>query len=406
MTTEEINDIRCEFPQLDRELYGHRLVYLDNAATTQSPLSVTDEILRMEHEERANVHRGVHTMSQEATASVERARESVRRFINAESTDEVIFTSGTTDSINLVASSLTETFENGDEIILSAAEHHSNIVPWQLAGRSRRLHIRVIPLLSDGSLDMEAYRNMFTERTRFVSVAHASNVLGTVNPVKEIVAEAHKNGAPVLIDGAQTVAHTAVDVRDIDADFYAFSAHKMYGPTGVGVLYGKRSRLSRMSPYRGGGAMIDHVSFDKTTFADLPYKFEAGTPNFVGIAAFAKAIEFIERIGIERIAAHEQDLLAYATGLVESIEGVRIFGTAKEKCAVLSFLVGNEHPFDTGMLLDKLSIEVRTGHHCAQPLMERLGITGTIRASFAVYNTREEVDVFIAALRRVAAMLG
>lgn len=406
MTNDEISAIRKEFPQLERTLYGHPLVYLDNAATTQSPMSVTDEILRMEHEERANVHRGVHTMSQNATTTMERAREAVRRFINAESADEVIFTSGTTDSINLVASSLTETFENGDEIILSAAEHHSNIVPWQLAGRSRRLHIKVIPLLPDGSLDMDAYRNLFTERTRFVSVAHASNVLGTVNPVKEIVSEAHRNGVPVLIDGAQAVAHTAVDVRDIDADFYAFSAHKMYGPTGVGVLYGKRNRLLRMPPGRGGGAMIDHVSFEKTTFADLPHKFEAGTPNIVGVAAFAKAVEFVERIGFERIAAHEQTLLASATEQISSLDGIRVYGTAKEKCAVLSFNVANGSSFDVGTLLDKLGVEVRTGHHCAQPLMERLGVTGTVRASFAVYNTLEDVDIFIAALHRVASMLG
>lgn len=406
MTNDEISAIRKEFPQLERTLYGHPLVYLDNAATTQSPMSVIDEILRMEHEERANVHRGVHTMSQNATTTMERAREAVRRFINAESADEVIFTSGTTDSINLVASSFTETFENGDEIILSAAEHHSNIVPWQLAGRSRRLHIKVIPLLPDGSLDMDAYRNLFTERTRFVSVAHASNVLGTVNPVKEIVSEAHRNGVPVLIDGAQAVAHTAVDVRDIDADFYAFSAHKMYGPTGVGVLYGKRNRLLRMPPSRGGGAMIDHVSFEKTTFADLPHKFEAGTPNIVGVAAFAKAVEFVERIGFERIAAHEQTLLASATEQISSLDGIRVYGTAKEKCAVLSFNVANGSSFDVGTLLDKLGVEVRTGHHCAQPLMERLGVTGTVRASFAVYNTLEDVDIFIAALHRVASMLG
>lgn len=398
-------DIRKQFPQLDRELYGHRLVYFDNAATTQSPLSVTDEYLRMEHEERANVHRGVHTMSQMATASIERTREAVARFINAASTEEVIFTSGTTDSINLVASSLTETFENGDEIILTAAEHHSNIVPWQLAGRFRRLRLKIVPLLADGSLDLDAYRNMFTEHTRFVSIAHAYNVLGTINPIKEMVAEAHRWGVPVLVDGAQAVGHLEVDVRDLDADFYAFSAHKMYGPTGVGVLYGKRDRLRRMSPYRGGGAMIDHVSFDKTTFADLPYKFEAGTPNFVAIAAFAKAIEFMENIGIKNIAEHERELLNYATEQISQIEGVKIYGTAKEKSAVLSFLLHGGNSFDAGTLLDKLGIEVRTGHHCAQPLMERLGITGTVRASFAVYNTREEIDLFIAALRRIAPML-
>ena len=405
MKTLDISIIRSKFPQLDRQIYGRQLVYLDNAATTQSPTCVTDEIIRMEHEERANVHRGVHTMSQNATASVERTRESVTKFINAASSQEVIFTSGTTDAINLVASSLTETFENGDEIILSAAEHHSNIVPWQLAGRYRRLRIKVIPLLPDGSLDLDAYRNLFTDHTRFVAVAHASNVLGSINPVKEIVAEAHRWGVPVLIDGAQAVGHTAVDVQDMDADFYAFSAHKMYGPTGVGVLYGKHSWLRRMSPYRGGGAMIDHVTFDKTTFADLPYKFEAGTPNFVGIAAFAKAIDFLREVGIERIAEHERELLKLATDGVAQIEGSTIYGTAPQKSAVLSFNLSGGSSFDVGTLLDKLGIEVRTGHHCAQPLMERLGITGTVRASFAIYNTAEEIDTFLAALSRVAAML-
>ena len=402
----DIKSIRRDFPILDREIYNRPLVYLDNAATSQTPRCVVDAIDRMYCHTKANVHRGVHTLSQEATDLQEAARERVRAFINAASTQEIIFTRGTTEAINLVASSMGDLLENGDEIILTAMEHHANIVPWQLLRRRKRILIRVVPVDATGQLDMEAYRSLFNERTRLVSVCHVSNVLGTVNPVKEMIAYAHSLEVPVVIDGAQAISHLKVDVRDLDADFYAFSSHKMYGPSGVGVLYGKKYWLDMIPPYQGGGEMISHVSFEHTTWAELPFKFEAGTPDFVGIAAFRTAIDYMESIGIERIAAHEHDLLEYTTSRMMEIPGMRIFGTAPGKAAVISFLLGNEHHYDTGLLLDKLGIAVRTGHHCAQPLMHALGVEGTVRASFAVYNTREEADRFIDALRRVAAMLG
>lgn len=402
----DIKSIRRDFPILDREIYNRPLVYLDNAATSQTPRCVVDAIDRMYCHTKANVHRGVHTLSQEATDLQEAARERVRAFINAASTQEIIFTRGTTEAINLVASSMGDLLENGDEIILTAMEHHANIVPWQLLRRRKRILIRVVPVDATGQLDMEAYRSLFNERTRLVSVCHVSNVLGTVNPVKEMIAYAHSLEVPVVIDGAQAISHLKVDVRDLDADFYAFSSHKMYGPSGVGVLYGKKYWLDMIPPYQGGGEMISHVSFEHTTWAELPFKFEAGTPDFVGIAAFRTAIDYMESIGIERIAAHEHDLLEYTTSRMMEIPGMRIFGTAPGKAAVISFLLGNEHHYDTGLLLDKLGIAVRTGHHCAQPLMHALGVEGTVRASFAVYNTREEADLFIDALRRVAAMLG
>lgn len=397
--------IRRDFPILERKVYGKPLVYFDNAATSQTPRQVVDEIDRMYTQEKANVHRGVHCLSQEATASQEATRERVRGFINAGSVEEVIFTSGATESLNLVASSYGQLLEDGDEIILSIMEHHSNIVPWQLLQSRKKVKIKVIPIDAEGRLDLDAYRGLFTDRTRIVSVCHASNVLGTVNPIKEMAEYAHSRGAVFCVDGAQGVPHEKVDVQDLGADFYAFSSHKMYGPCGVGVLYGRRELLEKMPPYQGGGEMIGHVSFSGTTWAELPYKFEAGTPDFVDISALKKAIDYIESIGMDRIAAHEHDLLVYATEKMKAIPGVHIYGTAPDKCALISFLVGNAHHYDTGILLDRMGIAVRTGHHCAQPLMESLGIEGTVRASFAMYNTRHEVDEFIAALTRVAAML-
>lgn len=402
----DVNLIRKDFPILERQLYGHPLVYLDNTATSQTPSCVVDAIEKMYYHSKANVHRGVHTLSQEATDLQEATRESVRGFINAKSTQEIIFTRGTTEAINLVASSYGDLLENGDEIILTVMEHHANIVPWQLLGRRKRIILRVVPINALGELDMTAYRSLFNERTKLVAVCHVSNVLGTVNPIKEMIAEAHANGVPVLVDGAQAVSHMCVDVQDLDADFYVFSSHKMYGPSGVGVLYGKKFLLDMMPPYQGGGEMIGHVSFDHTTFAELPFKFEAGTPDFIGIAAFKQAIDYMTGVGVERITEHEHQLLEYTTERMMEIPGMRIFGNAPGKCAVISFLIGKEHHYDIGMLLDKLGVAVRTGHHCAQPLMTSLGIEGTVRASFAMYNTQEEADRFIAALRRISTMLG
>lgn len=406
MSELNVTELRKDFPILDRTIYGKPLVYLDNTATTQTPRCVVDAIEEMYYTKKANVHRGVHTLSQEATDCQEVARERVRQFINAKSTQEIIFTRGTTEAINLVASSYGAFLENGDEIILTTMEHHANIVPWQLLGRNKRVILRVVRIDENGNLDQTSYRSLFNERTKLVAMCHVSNVLGTVNPVKEMIAYAHELGVPVLVDGAQAVAHMKVDVQDLDADFYVFSSHKMYGPTGVGVLYGKKHLLEMMPPYQGGGEMIGQVTFEKTTFAELPFKFEAGTPDFVDIAAFHKAIDYMETVGVEKIATHEHELLQYATEQMMKIPGMRIFGTSENKSAVISFLIGNEHHYDIGMLLDKLGIAVRTGHHCAQPLMASLGIEGTVRASFALYNTKEEVDVFIAALRRVSAMLG
>lgn len=405
MSTFNAESIRREFPILSRKVNGRDMVYLDNAATTQAPMTVVKAIEDVYTTNRANVHRGVHTLSQEVTAAMEATRERVRAFINAPSTAEIIFTRGTTESINLVASSYGQLLEAGDEIILTVMEHHSNIVPWQMLCTRRGTVLKIVPIRPDGSLDMGVYRSLFSPRTRLVSVAHVSNVLGTVNPVGEMAAIAHANGALIHIDGAQAVAHTAVDVQALGADFYSFSSHKMYGPAGIGILYGRRELLEVMPPYQGGGEMIGHVSFNGTTWADLPYKFEAGTPDYVGAAAFSAAIDFMERLGIEAIHAHEQELLVYATAQMATIPGMRIFGTAPGKAAVISFLIGNAHHYDTGVLLDHLGVEVRTGHHCAQPLMETLGIEGTVRASFAAYNTVADVDALIAALRRVAPML-
>lgn len=401
----DVDALRRDFPILGRQVYGRPLVYLDNTATSQTPREVVEAVDDVYFRHKANVHRGVFALSQEATELQEATREKVRAYINAESSQEVIFTRGTTEGINLVASSFGSFLENGDEIILTVMEHHANIVPWQLLGTRKRIILRVVPVRKDGTLDLEEYRSLFNERTRFVSFCHVSNVLGTVNPVKEMIAFAHERGVPVLVDGAQASPHMHIDVRDLDADFYAFSSHKMYGPTGIGVLYGKKRWLEMMPPYQGGGEMIAHVSFKHTTYAELPFKFEAGTPDFVGIAAFAKALDYIERVGIDNIAAHEHGLLEWTTAEMLKIPGMRIFGTAPGKCAVVSFLIGNAHPYDTGMLLDKLGIAVRTGHHCAQPLMAALGVEGTVRASFALYNTIDEAKTFIAALNRIAPML-
>ncbi len=404
MSVMDINEIRRKFPILDRKVEGRNLVYLDNTATSQTPHSVVSDISSLYEHTKANVHRGVHTLSQEATDLQERTREHVRRYINASSIEEVVFTRGTTEAINLVASSFGDRLRDGDEIVLTVMEHHANIVPWQLLQRHKDIRLRVVDIDSEGTLDLGQYRSLFNEHTRLAAFCHVSNVLGTVNPVREMTAFAKERGVPVLIDGAQASPHMKIDVRDLDCDFYAFSSHKMYGPTGVGVLYGRRELLESMPPYQGGGEMIKHVSFSGTTFADLPFKFEAGTPDFIDIAAFSKALDFIEETGIDNIAAHEEKLLAYATERLERIPGLRIFGKAPHKSAVISFLVGDIHPYDLGMLLDKLGVAVRTGHHCAMPLMERFGIPGTVRASFAVYNTFEEVDAFVAALERVVSM--
>ena len=404
----DVQKIREEFPILKRELYKRPLVYLDNTATSQTPDEVVSAIVDGYTRTKANVHRGVHTLSQEATDLQESARRRVAAQINAASEREVIFTRGTTEALNLVASSMGGMVLAPDtELVITVMEHHANIVPWQLLQKRLGFEIKVVGINERGELDLEEYRRLLSPRTRLVSVCHASNVLGTVNPVKEMIAEAHRRGIPVVVDGAQAVPHMKVDVRDLDADFYAFSAHKMYGPTGVGVLYGKEEWLQKMPPYQGGGEMIESVSIEHgTTFAELPYKFEAGTPDFIGIAALARAFDFMDRVGIDEIAAHEHELLEYATErMTREIEGMRIFGTAPGKCAIISFLVGNIHHYDMGMLLDKLGIEVRTGHHCAQPLMHALGVEGVVRASFAAYNTREEVDLFIDGLKRVTAIL-
>ncbi len=401
----DIQKIREDFPILSRMVYNKPLVYLDNAATTQKPLCVLDAMREEYLNVNANVHRGVHYLSQQATDLHEEARETVRGFINAPSTSEIIFTRGTTEGLNLVAASFTEEMmKEGDEVIVSVMEHHSNIVPWQLQAAKKGIAIRVIPMDETGKLDIEEYEKMFNEHTKLVSVAHVSNVLGTVNPVKQIVKIAHDHGVPTMIDGAQSTPHFRVDVQDIDCDFFVFSGHKMYGPTGIGVLYGKEQWLDKLPPYQGGGEMIESVSFEKTTFERLPFKFEAGTPDYVATHGLATAIKYIENIGIDNISRHEQELTEYCMKRLEAIDGMRLFGTVKGKDAVVSFLVGNIHHLDMGTLLDRLGIAVRTGHHCAQPLMDRLGIQGTVRASFALYNTKEEIDVLANGIERVAKM--
>lgn len=402
----DVERLRTLFPILSRTVYGRPLVYLDNTASTQTPRQVVEAVTDMYYLHKANVHRGVHFLSQEATDMMEATRRLTADFIGSPSTEEVIFTRGTTEAINLVASSYGSLLREGDEVVLTTMEHHANIVPWQLLRERRGIVIRVVPLLPDGSLDMDAFRGLLSERTKVVSVAHVSNVLGTVNPVAEIAAMAHAAGAVCLVDGAQAIAHIPVDVKAIGADFYVFSSHKMYGPCGVGVLYGRRELLEKMPPYQGGGEMISHVSFEHTTWAELPFKFEAGTPDYVDIGAFACAIKFLHETGIEAIAAHEEALLHHATNrIVNELPAVRIYGTAPGKSAIISFLLGDAHPYDTGMLLDKLGIACRTGHHCAQPLMTSLGIEGTVRASFAAYNTLAEADALVDGLHRIAPML-
>ena len=401
----DVSNIRSQFPILERTVSNRPLVYLDSTATSQTPMSVVDEIVRCYTHFKANVHRGVHTLSQEATDLQEATRIRVRDYINAESIEEIVFTRGTTEAINLVAATYGRRFKDGDEIILTVMEHHANIVPWQLAIGDKNVKIRVVELNERGELNIEQYKSFFNENTAFAAFCHVSNVLGTVNPVKEMISYAHEHGVRVLIDGAQASPHLKIDVKDLDCDFYVFSSHKMYGPTGVGVLYGKRELFEEMPPYQGGGEMIGHVSFEKTTYANLPFKFEAGTPDFIDIAAFSKALDFIDSIGIDNIARHEEMLLKYATSKLQEIPNLKIYGTSDHKSTVISFLVGDIHPYDIGMLLDKLGIAVRTGHHCAQPLMDYYGIPGTVRASFAVYNTIEEIDSFIAALHRILPML-
>lgn len=397
---------REDFPILGREINGRPLIYFDNAATSQTPRQVVEVIDRMYFTHKANVHRGTFAIARESTELLEATRRETARYLNARSEREIVFTRGTTEAINLVAASYGGEFlKPGDHIILTVMEHHANIVPWQLLQRRVPVVIDVVPILPDGSLDMEAYRGMFTDRTRLVSFCHISNVLGTVNPVAEMTRIAHEHGAVALVDGAQATPHEAVDVQALGADFYVFSSHKMYGPTGVGVLYGREELLEKMPPYQGGGEMIDHVSFKGTTFAPPPLKFEAGTPDFVGIAAFAETLRYIGQVGIDCIKAREQQLLDRAVPLMAEVPGMRLIGTAPGKCALVSFLLGDSHPFDVGTLLDQLGVAVRTGHHCAEPLMEWLGIPGTVRASFAFYNTEDEVDRFAEALHRVAKML-
>ena len=400
-----IQKVRDDFPILSRTVYDRPLVYLDNAATTQKPLCVLDAMRDEYLNVNANVHRGVHYLSQQATDLHEAARETVRRFINAPKTEEIIFTRGTTESINLVVSSFCEEFMGeGDEVIVSVMEHHSNIVPWQLQAAKRGIALKVIPIDDSGNLLMDEYEKLFSDRTKIVSVAHVSNTLGTVNPVKDIVRIAHEHGVPVMVDGAQSTPHFKVDVQDLDCDFFAFSGHKIYGPTGVGVLYGKEEWLDCLPPYQGGGEMIESVSFERTVFERLPFKFEAGTPDYVATHGLATALNYVSALGMDNIAAHERELTAYCMEQMQTIPGIRLFGTTPGKDAVVSFLVGDIHHLDMGTLLDRLGIAVRTGHHCAQPVMDRLGVQGVVRASFALYNTKEEIDALVSGVKRVATM--
>ncbi len=401
----DVKKIREDFPILGRKVYGKPLVYFDNAATTQKPRMVVDSIVDEYYSVNANVHRGVHFLSQQATDLHEEAREKVRAFINAKKTDEIIFTRGTTEAINLLVDSFGNAFMNeGDEVIISAMEHHSNIVPWQILAAKKGISIRVVPINDKGELLLDEYEKLFTKRTKIVSIAQVSNVLGTVNPVKQIISIAHSHDIPVLIDGAQSVPHMKVDVQDMDADFFAFSGHKVYGPTGIGVLYGKEKWLDRLPPYQGGGEMIQSVSFEKTIFEKLPFKFEAGTPDYIGTNGLAKAIDYISALGMDNIAAYEHELTQYAMQRMKEIPGMKIYGEAADKGSVISFLVGDIHHLDMGTLLDRLGIAVRTGHHCAQPLMIRLGVEGLVRASFGLYNTKKEVDTLIAGIERVSKM--
>lgn len=406
MNKSTLEKIRSEFPILNEKIYNKPLIYFDNGATTQKPQCVLDRITYGYEHLNANIHRGVHFLSQRATEAHEKARKAVCDFLGANKREEIVFTRGTTEAINLVAFSYGEAFCNeGDEVVISVMEHHSNIVPWQMLCERKKMKLRVIPMSEKGVLDLDAYKNLLNERTRIVSVTHVSNVLGTVNPVKEMIEMAHARNIPVLIDGAQAVPHIRVNVKELDADFYVFSGHKIYAPTGIGALYGKEKWLNAIPPYQGGGEMIATVTFEKTTYNELPFKFEAGTPDYIGSTALAEALRYVQEIGIENIAAYEHELTEYATKRLLEIENMRIIGEAQEKSAVVSFLVGKIHPYDVGMLLDRLGIAVRTGHHCAQPLTDSIGIPGTVRASFSFYNTKEEIDAFIEALKRVIGML-
>ena len=403
--TYDINKVRADFPILQREVYGRPLVYLDNAATTQKPLCVLDAMRNEYLNVNANVHRGVHYLSQQATDLHEAARERVRTFINARKTEEIVFTRGTTEAINLVAATFCESqMKAGDEVLVSDMEHHSNIVPWQLEAQRRGIVVKHLPISDTGELMLDEMGDFLSERTRLVSIAHVSNVLGTVNPVADIVRQAHERDIPVMVDAAQSAPHMKIDVQQLDCDFLAFSGHKMYGPTGIGVLYGKEEWLEKLPPYQGGGEMIDKVSWQRTTFERLPFKFEAGTPDYVATHGLATAIDYLEGIGLDAVKAHEEELTRYCMEQLQTIDEMRLFGTAPDKDAVVSFLVGDIHHLDLGTLLDRLGIAVRTGHHCAQPLMARLGISGTVRASFALYNTREEIDALVAGIRRVSQM--
>ena len=401
----DVQKIREDFPILSRSVYNKPLIYLDNGATTQKPRQVVESITDEYYSVNANVHRGVHFLSQQATNLHEASRETVRKFINARSISEIVFTRGTTESINLVASTFADSqMKEGDEVIVSVMEHHSNIVSWQLQAARKGIVLKVIPMNDRGELLLDEYEKLFSPRTRLVSVAHVSNVLGTINPVKEMIATAHAHGVPVLIDGAQSIPHMPIDVQDLDADFYVFSGHKVYGPTGIGVLYGKETWLDKLPPYQGGGEMIKNVSFEHTTFNELPFKFEAGTPDYIGSTALAKALDYVSAIGMDKIAAYEHELTVYAMNRLKEIPGMRIFGEAEHKGGVISFLVGNIHHFDMGTLLDRLGIAVRTGHHCAEPLMHCMGIEGTVRASLGLYNTKEEIDALAAGIERVSRM--
>ncbi len=405
MNTFDVHKIREDFPILSREVYGKKLVYLDNAATTQKPWQVIRKIEEVYSTINANIHRGVHYLSQQATESHENARRTVQEFIHAENAREIIFTRGTTEAINLVASSFCQAFcKEGDEIIVSEMEHHSNIVPWQLQKDIRGIELKVVPIDEKGELKIESFEKLLTEKTKLVAITHISNVLGTVNPIREIIKIAHQHNIPVLIDAAQSVQHLQIDVQDLDCDFLVFSGHKIYAPTGIGVLYGKEKILEQLPPYQGGGEMISTVSFEKTVFNELPFKFEAGTPDYVGSSGLAEALCYVNNIGLKEILSYENDLLEYATQKLSEIDGMHFFGTSDHKSSVISFLVKDIHHYDMGMLLDRMGIAVRTGHHCAQPLMHRLGVEGTVRASFAFYNTKEEIDILVAGIRKVVTM--
>ena len=401
----DVNKIREQFPILKRKVNDKDLVYFDNGATTQKPQSVIDAVSNYYQEENANVHRGVHFLSGLATDKFEETRNTIQRFIGAKHNHEIIFTKGTTESINLVANGFRSLLKKGDEIIISGLEHHSNIVPWQMCCELSGATLKVIPLLDNGSLDMENFNNLLSKNTKLVAVSHVSNTLGTINPIEEIIEKSHTVGAKVLIDGAQAASHICLNMQELDADFYCFSAHKMYGPTGVGVLYGKEEILNALPPYQGGGEMIKEVSFEKTTYASLPYKFEAGTPNIAGVIAFKSAIDFIRELGVENIAKYEAELLQYATSEILKIEGVKIYGTSKNKSGIISFNIEGLHPYDIGTIVDKMGIAIRTGHHCTQPIMKRYNIPGTVRISLAVYNTKAEVDICIIAIKKAQEML-